>query len=315
VYKGNRTPSYTDRIVWRAGPQLPSAVPRLYEPVDHFVTSDHKPIRGAFQVPLGENLKLPPRHRHSLHVLLQSISGAHAHALEEKKNLHFFLSDIQCDIFPSNRDEAPPDTRLTVYVNPSQLLHHRRHKWNHCCRKHDSLNDRPCTHVLTKTFNPDWKDHEIHEKLRAHKEDGSPVELGGSRLNLNVDRLNNGRKDDDIGSFSVNLEHVYRACMGTTEEKQKARDLLSKSNDKEERSIKLHMTASDNTMLSMDINGPLWKNGRQTGVIRCSLDFWWVDDSLANAAKFRALENGLATNDTHHHETVAKGGFRKRVKL
>ena len=40
--------------------------------------------------------------------------------------------------------------------------------------------------------------------------------------------------------------------------------------------------AHDN-MVSLDINGPLLKNGRQTGVLRCTVDAWWINDALADA--------------------------------
>lgn len=316
VYKDSRTPSYTDRILWRTGPQQASATPLLYEPVDDFVTSDHKPIRAAFDVPLGESFTLAPRHRHPLNVLLRRMPGMHT--FEKKKNLHLYLSDIQCDIFPNKRDETPPDTRVALFSNPRQLLHGSRQKWYHCHKK-TSLN--PCTFVHPKTFNPDWGDHEIHAKLWAHNDDGSPVELGGSLLTLNVARFNNGRKGDNVGSFLVNLEYMYRACIDTSEDKQKVRDFLSnKGNNERESSVTLHDTANVN-MLSMDIDGPLWNNGRQTGVIRCSLDAWWVSDSLAHAAKAHALEHGLSTNDTHSRERSAKSNIcfrcwncRKRMR-
>ncbi|KAL7574301.1 hypothetical protein ACA910_012544 [Epithemia clementina (nom. ined.)] len=47
VYKGKRTPSYTDRILYRSAcPEL--LTPLAYEPCLNFTSSDHKPVRGAF---------------------------------------------------------------------------------------------------------------------------------------------------------------------------------------------------------------------------------------------------------------------------
>ena len=41
--------SYTDRILWKSSDGLGSNVtPLLYEPCPNFITSDHKPIRGAY---------------------------------------------------------------------------------------------------------------------------------------------------------------------------------------------------------------------------------------------------------------------------
>lgn len=70
TYKGNRSPSYTDRILWKTIPSNfdrtgghtdPATVhPLIYEPIDDFTTSDHKPVRGAFEVRLNERLRLQP---------------------------------------------------------------------------------------------------------------------------------------------------------------------------------------------------------------------------------------------------------------
>ena len=43
------THSYTDRILWKSSDGLVSNItPLLYEPCPNFITSDHKPIRGAY---------------------------------------------------------------------------------------------------------------------------------------------------------------------------------------------------------------------------------------------------------------------------
>lgn len=59
VYKNQRRPSYTDRILWKSGDQLDGRVkPTAYEPIVHFTTSDHKPIRGAFEIQLNKRVRL-----------------------------------------------------------------------------------------------------------------------------------------------------------------------------------------------------------------------------------------------------------------
>lgn len=66
-YKENRTPSYTDRILWRTGDQLEKkVVPLAYEPIGDYVTSDHKPIRGAFEIQLNRKVFLKKRERQVL---------------------------------------------------------------------------------------------------------------------------------------------------------------------------------------------------------------------------------------------------------
>lgn len=66
-YKAQRTPSYTDRILWRTGHKLGKNItPLSYEPIDDFVTSDHKPIRGAFEVQLNRRVFLKKREQHAM---------------------------------------------------------------------------------------------------------------------------------------------------------------------------------------------------------------------------------------------------------
>lgn len=51
VYKDQRVPSFTDRILFKSSPGLNANLKTLaYEPCVDFITSDHKPIRGAFSI-------------------------------------------------------------------------------------------------------------------------------------------------------------------------------------------------------------------------------------------------------------------------
>ena len=57
-YNKQRTPSYTDRILYRSAKGLQSHLKQIaYEPCVDFITSDHKPIRGAFSLILNETIK------------------------------------------------------------------------------------------------------------------------------------------------------------------------------------------------------------------------------------------------------------------
>jgi hypothetical protein len=61
AYNPKRSPSYTDRILFSANHCLRSHVKVLaYEPIDNFASSDHKPIRGAFEVKLNPRIKWRP---------------------------------------------------------------------------------------------------------------------------------------------------------------------------------------------------------------------------------------------------------------
>jgi hypothetical protein len=57
-YNKKRSPSYTDRILYHTSHRLSDKIkPLLYEPIDGFTSSDHKPLRGAFEVELNPRLE------------------------------------------------------------------------------------------------------------------------------------------------------------------------------------------------------------------------------------------------------------------
>lgn len=78
-YIEKRRPSYTDRILFKTGHQLDKGLqPILYEPIDDFTSSDHKPIRAAFAVDLNQQFRVRPRA-----VRYPSIKWDHAREVEE----------------------------------------------------------------------------------------------------------------------------------------------------------------------------------------------------------------------------------------
>ena len=61
-YIDKRRPSYTDRVLFKTGHELEKGLkPILYEPIDNFTTSDHKPVRAAFAVDLNPHFRVRPR--------------------------------------------------------------------------------------------------------------------------------------------------------------------------------------------------------------------------------------------------------------
>ena len=62
TYVDKRRPSYTDRVLFKTGHELENGIkPLLYEPVDNFTTSDHKPVRAAFTVELNPSFRVRPK--------------------------------------------------------------------------------------------------------------------------------------------------------------------------------------------------------------------------------------------------------------
>ena len=100
AYNVKRSPSYTDRILFKKADQLDSALlgPLLYEPVESFTSSDHKPIRSGFAVRLNRDLKW--NHVTDMNLFYDDDKNNDDDA--ERELMHFFVSDIQCLINPKN---------------------------------------------------------------------------------------------------------------------------------------------------------------------------------------------------------------------
>ncbi|KAL7572370.1 hypothetical protein ACA910_021580 [Epithemia clementina (nom. ined.)] len=78
VYKEQRTPSYTDRILYRSSVKG-LLKPLVYEPCPDFASSDHKPIRGAFAITPNTSAnknktKSKKEPKHSYHLKFRKMS-------------------------------------------------------------------------------------------------------------------------------------------------------------------------------------------------------------------------------------------------
>lgn len=183
-YVDKRRPSYTDRILWKTGHELDSGIrPLLYEPINNFATSDHKPVRGAFLVSLNQDLNLRPRlsrRRDSIarrsvdmirSVVLQhststpigvgstvasqgsnkatssptlSTNPPESPASGQGEKLHLFVSQIKCHL---SRDGAPPSPFVVLVSYPQEALKHEQPWWSKALRK-ARLSSRPATNFV-----------------------------------------------------------------------------------------------------------------------------------------------------------------------
>ena len=136
----------------------------------------------------------------------------------------------------------------------------------------------PRTGKIKNSNNPDWTNREIHCVLKTHREDESPINLTGAILHIFLFKHNGRQTDEVIGSYPINLENVFRSCtlLGSHSMRTTWRSSVKR------RSFNNIRDSHDN-IVSVDINGPLLKNGRQTGVLRCTLDAWWINDAVAAA--------------------------------
>jgi hypothetical protein len=150
-YNEKRRPSYTDRILWKPGHQLENMIcPLIYEPIDDFTSSDHKPIRCAFNVEMNEPYSLRPkllRSRRNLFTSTRSFictstdsrsrlrkesrgRGVDRHdadtdgMIPSKDHLNLFISEIQCNISWENKhvSNSLPDPYICFVSDPEEIV-------------------------------------------------------------------------------------------------------------------------------------------------------------------------------------------------
>lgn len=232
VYQTKRTPSYTDRILWRTGNLLNKNIkPLCYEPIDDFTTSDHKPIRGAFDIQLNPtHFTVSECHRkasllHHFHLRRSQASRDMINSANAR--LHIFVSDLQCDIFPmddTGQSISSMDSHICVISSPAKLLLPSRSSWEKVTRAWNNLRGQvnargddddvmrwPHTSVAKNTLNPSWGDEEIHCFLQEKDKHGQPNNVGGAVLHIFAME---SPDESVIGSFAINLEYLYRLCHG-----------------------------------------------------------------------------------------------------
>lgn len=306
TYKAQRTPSYTDRILWRTGDKLEKKIKALaYEPIDNYATSDHKPIRGAFDIELNRRVFLKKREPH---VLRSSVFPWRSEDTSQYEDLHLFVCDIQCDLFPNSEWSSKPDSYVCLISSPEDILLKKPTKMKQITSvmkkflklqdvKEDSGEEKvknthndgwPRTGKIKNSHNPDWKNREIQCILKTHAEDGTPINLTGAILHIFVFKHNGSQVDSVIGSYPLNLENIYRSCtlLGSHSMRRSWR-----------KSAKRCKQEAHDSMVSLEINGPLIKNGRQTGVLRCTVDAWWIMDAHAANANAVAEAEGPGITD------------------
>ena len=143
-YNVKRSPSYTDRILFKKADQLESALQLLlYEPVETFTSSDHKPIRSGFSVRLNRDLKWKSTaqllHAEDKRLLPESASSVDIFDVipdtttgninADREIMHFFVTNIECSINPDKYDHIRrqekaelPSPKVMFITNPSDAI-------------------------------------------------------------------------------------------------------------------------------------------------------------------------------------------------
>jgi hypothetical protein len=301
-----RTPSYTDRILWRTGNLLNKNIKQLCycEPIDNFTTSDHnKPIRGAFDIiQLNDDDRYTVSEccrksslLHHYYLYWRSSRANHGHEVNSANQmLHLplcirssmrYISHACMIIMASlSRPWIPTFPWYPAPRNysgrPGPLWKSSRgHGTNklrgkvnpHYYYDADDMMRWPHTYVVKNTLNPCWGEEEINCMLQEQDKHGEPNNVGGAILHIFAMESSPG--ENVIGSFAINLEYLYRLCHdGDAEWRQSSGiDELLLESAVDHHGITMHASTAHGKFVAWEINGPLVKDGRQTGVIRCSL--------------------------------------------
>ena len=132
-YTDQRTPSYTDRILHKSAPNLGWYLkPLTYEPCVDFITSDHKPIRGAFS--LVPNDMIEPK------------------TTEGRFRLTF--SDLECSDLLAGDVEGSSDPYIMFIWDSVNVLEQSKSRF---LNKGGFLKTR----FKSKTLNPKWPNKKI----------------------------------------------------------------------------------------------------------------------------------------------------------
>jgi len=235
-YNSQRSPSYTDRILFKNADQLNSATKLLlYEPVEGFTSSDHKPIRSGFSIRLNRELRWKSTAEllvaeeetdleDSLKNIIPNTSKGNIHA--DRETMNIFVTNIECVVNPNNYDRirnqdkaelpnpkvlfiAKPSAAVLVYEDPGKK---RRFGLGSLSK---SENDAPkkskdskilSTPSSKETMRPIWKEDHIYFALQTHTEHGRPIDFTGSQLHISL--VDTKNSSSVIGSHCLNLAHL-----------------------------------------------------------------------------------------------------------
>lgn len=144
LYTLQRTPSYTDRILYKSAPGLNSNVqPIAYEPCVDFYTSDHKPIRGAFTIIPNEKLGAT------------RVIGEYRLVFEK----------MMCTNLPAGDMDGLSDPYI-VFLWDSKYVTAKKQSFFDKLRALWTKQNWPRTPFISKTLNPDWGDVQVSLVLK-----------------------------------------------------------------------------------------------------------------------------------------------------
>lgn len=273
-YDEKRTPSYTDRILWKSADGFDdSLVPLAYGPCSDTETSDHKPIRGAFSLLTckGRKAREGAKTEKISRPLSLSLADGYNSAAPER-SLYLIVSQIACTDLPAMDPElwgGKSDPYIYFSTNPKELLLSQV-KEIEGRKLSTSQEDKhwPRTKVIPRTLNPVWQDEFVTMKLHGIS---SEEELVGALMFITAMDYDVMKSDDLIGTIQLSLEKL---CSD-----------ISAKGVKRRRS---HLMATPMPELfkkqsgwvqRTDINHPFLRNGQTFGNLTCTIYATWLSDA------------------------------------
>jgi hypothetical protein len=250
--------SYTDRILWKSLDGMDLNVrPLSYHPCPGFITSDHKPIRGAFAVkPFpaalptsndSEEIQKSITGRRSLHLSFSDLSADLTSNDQIKDNLNPYVMVMSHPmiITPLKSFKVAKQNSLrSATLNSLVSLDDAIGKQRRYIRKQNKL--WPCTSIKKRTLKPSWSnDKELH--VAIDEKISSTEHLAGAFLYVTFFHADSVA-DQMIGTAVFNLHKIV------TEE-----------------CFELNIT-----------DEPLLKNGKIQGYFSCRLEIWWFSKSITS---------------------------------
>jgi len=288
VYNPQRLPSYTDRILWKSLDGIEVNIrPFAYHPCPGFVTSDHKPVRGAFSVKPPRAALSSYSQRKQQGNELQSLYVGGDRQVGDR-SLHIFCSDLRADLSASNADPEALNPYFSLTSQPLDVIpfkirkkkfaagisikgpkksseQYRSYLRSQAVSLFDAVDEAtgnqrmtvrqqnkmwPRTSIKKSTLHPSWCDQkELHVSLNhdIHSLD----QLAGAFLYATCFHDDPLGADRSIGTAVFNLQKLLVENGGVA------------------------------GMCEIELNEPLLKNGRVQGSMSCKLEFWWFAKSQA----------------------------------
>jgi hypothetical protein len=190
VYMDQRTPSYTDRILFKSAEGLGGNLKALaYEPCVDFITSDHKPVRGAFSI-----------------VPNQTITS-----FSRGSDIRLVFRNMQCSNIPCGDSNGSSDPYLMVLWDSVDLASGKTNFWD-SFRQSLYGQSWPRTKYLPKSLNPKWEGQEMTLILKANSMVGSDAMLFLAVMDFDANSA-----DDFLCSLPLNVMDLISMEEGDTQ--------------------------------------------------------------------------------------------------